>query len=68
MKKFIYNCKECGNTIVAEFTDDEAAPFMIHCQDYKGCKAGMMIGTSNNTDILTASHKWLKTKQLLIKK
>lgn len=60
MKKILYNCKECGNTIVTEVLSQGTIPHMIKCKDYKGCSKGMMVYTQAE-DLpytLIASHYW----------
>ena len=59
----LYNCKDCGNTIVTEDVDEGVTPFMLFCHEFEGCRNGMMISMGYNVpSVLVASHEWYAPK------
>jgi len=46
MKKneiILYNCKDCGKTIVVRQVDEGIPPFMIVCKHVGGCNEGTLV-------------------------
>lgn len=57
--KNLYNCHQCGNTIVTEDIDDGVTPSSLPCSMFSGCKTGRMWSFGYNVPpTLVASHKW----------
>ncbi len=57
----IYNCKDCGNTIVTIDRHLGTTPFVLQCAEYKGCKTGVMMSAMYNVPALfEPSHEWYK--------
>ena len=59
--KNLYNCKECGNTIITEDRDEGVTPASLSCRMFAGCKNGRMWSFGYNVPpTLVASHEWYK--------
>jgi len=59
--KNLYNCKECGNTIITEDSDEGMTPASLSCRMFSGCKNGRMWSFGYNVPpMLVASHEWYK--------
>ena len=57
--KNLYNCHQCGNTIVTEDIDDGVTPSSLPCSMFNGCKTGRMWSFGYNVPpVLVASHEW----------
>lgn len=64
MKKNLYNCKTCGNTIITEEKVEGVTPMFLMCGQHGGCEAGSMVSMMYNVPqqagVLVASHEWYK--------
>lgn len=57
--KNLYNCHQCGNTIVTEDIDGGVTPSSLPCSMFNGCKTGRMWSFGYNVPpVLVASHEW----------
>lgn len=57
--KNLYNCHQCGNTIVTEDIDEGVTPSSLPCEMFSGCKTGRMWSFGYNVPpVLVASHEW----------
>lgn len=59
--KNLYNCHQCGNTIVTEDIDEGVTPSSLSCASFNGCKDGRMWSFGYNVPpTIVASHEWFK--------
>ena len=59
--KNLYNCKNCGNTIVTEDKDEGVTPSSIPCKSFGGCENGRMwLFGYNVPPSLIAGFEWIK--------
>ena len=59
--KNLYNCKQCGNVIITEDTDEGTTPFQLPCVSFGGCRTGSMYSFGYNVPpTLVASHEFFK--------
>lgn len=57
--KNLYNCHQCGNTIVTEDIDEGVTPSSLPCSMFGGCSDGRMWSFGYNVPpVLVASHEW----------
>ena len=57
--KNLYNCHQCGNTIVTEDIDEGATPSSLPCSMFGGRSDGRMWSFGYNVPpVLVASHEW----------
>ena len=55
----LYNCRECGNTIITEDKDKGVTPMFLSCDSFGGCKDGKMHSMMYNVPtFLVAKYEW----------
>lgn len=59
--KNLYNCHQCGNTIVTEDIDEGVTPSSLPCSMFGGCSDGRMWSFGYNVPpSIVASHEWFR--------
>ena len=48
----LYNCRECGNTIITEDKDKGVTPMFLSCDSFGGCKDGKMHSMMYNVPVV----------------